>query len=172
MDTYERVRQSHHEQMLSRTKTEREETQDAEGTIDTHTNSEQLEFECQLKTPTRSRMQEILNLGASSSHNLLQSLITNQDLLRLREDMWCNHRTQRKGWWCRAFSKAINRQCPTCNRLWTMAQFPPLCNSVLHALRMGRKRNLHNSNSRQMRRASSSCRLSLRTWTGIPGQRT
>ena len=108
MDTCEIVRQSTYEQMPSRTTTEREETQDTEGTIDTHTNSEQLEFECQLKTPTRSRMQEILNLGASSSHNLLQSLITNQDLLRLREDMWSNHRTQRKWWWCRAFSTAIN----------------------------------------------------------------
>jgi len=68
------------------------------GTIDRHTNSEQLEFECQLKTPTRSRIHELLNLGASSSHNLFHSLITNQDLLRLREDMWSNHRTQRKGW--------------------------------------------------------------------------
>jgi len=47
------------------------------GTIDRHTNSEQLEFECQLKTPTRSRIHELLNLGASSSHNLFQSLITN-----------------------------------------------------------------------------------------------
>jgi len=73
------------------------------GTIDRHTYSEQLEFECQLKTPTRSRIHELLNLGASSSHNLFQSLITNQDLLRLREDMWPNHRPQRKGWWCRAF---------------------------------------------------------------------
>ena len=51
------------------------------GTRDRHTNSEQLEFECQLKTPTRSRIHELLNLGASSSHNLFQSLITNQDLL-------------------------------------------------------------------------------------------
>jgi len=52
MDMYERVRQSPHEQMPSRTTTEREETQDTEGTVDIHTNSEQLEFECQLKTPT------------------------------------------------------------------------------------------------------------------------
>jgi len=94
------------------------------GTIDRHTNSEQLEFEYQLKTPTRSRIHELLNLGASSSHNLFQSLITNQDLLRLGEDMWLNYRTQRTGWWCRAFSTAINRQCPTCTRLWTTEQFP------------------------------------------------
>jgi len=58
-----------------------------EGTRDRNTNSEQLEFECQLKTPTRGRNQELLNLGASSSQNLLQSLITNQDLLQLRQDM-------------------------------------------------------------------------------------
>jgi len=38
--------------------------------------------------------------------------------------MWPNHRTDRKGWWCRAFVTAINRQCPTCNRLWTTEQFP------------------------------------------------
>ena len=44
------------------------------GTIDRHTNREQLEFECQLKTPTRSLIHELLNLGASSSHNLFQSL--------------------------------------------------------------------------------------------------
>ena len=57
------------------------------GTKDRTTNSEQLEFECQLKTPTRSRIYELLNLGTASSQNLFQSLITNQDLLRLREDM-------------------------------------------------------------------------------------
>ena len=48
------------------------------GTRDGHTNRKQLEFECQLKTPTRSRIHEHLNLGASCSHNLLQFLITNQ----------------------------------------------------------------------------------------------
>jgi len=58
-----------------------------EGTRDRNTNSEQLEFESQLKTPTRGRIHELLNLGASSSQNLFQSLISNQDLLRLREDM-------------------------------------------------------------------------------------
>jgi len=61
------------------------------GTRDRTTNSEQLEFECQLKTPTRGRIHELLHLGTSSSQNLFQSLITNQDLLRLREDMWPNH---------------------------------------------------------------------------------
>jgi len=96
-----------------------------EGTRDRNTNSEQIEFECQLKTPTRGRIHELLNLGASSSQNLFQSLITNQDLLRLREDMWPSHKIQRKGWWCRAFATAINRQCPTCNRLWTTEQSPP-----------------------------------------------
>jgi len=79
------------------------------GTRDRYTNSEQLEFDCQLKTPTRGRIPELLNLGASSSHNLFQSLITNQDLQRLREDMWPSHKTQRKGWWCKAFATAINR---------------------------------------------------------------
>jgi len=63
------------------------------GTRDRNINSEQLEFECQLKTPTRGRIHELLNLGASSSQNLFQSLITNQDLLRLREDMWPSHKT-------------------------------------------------------------------------------
>jgi len=86
---------------------------------DRNINSEQLEFECQLRKPIRGRIYELFNLGASSSQNLFQSLITNQDLLRLREDMWPNHKTLRKGWWCRAFATAINRQCPTCNRLWT-----------------------------------------------------
>jgi len=33
--------------------------------------------------------------------------------------------TLRKGWWCRAYATAINRQCPTCNTLWTTEQFPP-----------------------------------------------
>jgi len=51
------------------------------GTRDRHNNSEQLEFECQRKTSRRSRIQELLNLGTSSSHNLFQSLIINQDLL-------------------------------------------------------------------------------------------
>jgi len=62
------------------------------GTRDRNINSEQLEFECQLRTPTRGRIYELLNLGASSSQNLFQALITNQDLLRLREDTWPNHK--------------------------------------------------------------------------------
>ena len=59
-----------------------------EGTRDRNTNSKQLEFECQLRTPTQGRIRELLTPGASSSQKLFQSLITNQDLLRLREDMW------------------------------------------------------------------------------------
>jgi hypothetical protein len=51
-----------------------------EWTWDKNIHSEHLEFECQLKTPTRGRIHELLNLGASSSQNLFQSLITNQDL--------------------------------------------------------------------------------------------
>ena len=107
------------------------------GTRDRTTNSEQLEFECQLKTPTRGRIHELLRLGTASSQNLFQSLITNQDLLRLREDMWPGHKTLRKVWWCRAFATAINRQCPTCNRLWTTEQFPK---SLAQCLTCSRKR--------------------------------
>ena len=103
-------------------------------------NSELLEFECQLKTPTRGRIHELLNLGASLSQNLFQSMITNQDLLRLREDMWPSHKTLRKGWWCRAFATAINRQCPTCNRLWTTEQFPPSLAQCLTCSRLGTKK--------------------------------
>jgi len=110
------------------------------GIRDRNTNSEQLEFECQLKTPTRGRIHELLNLGASSLQNLFQALITNQDLLRLREDMWPNHRTLTKGWWCRAFATAINRQCPTCNRLWTTEQFPPSFTQCLTCSRAGTKK--------------------------------
>jgi len=47
------------------------------GTRDRNINSEQLEFECQLRTPTRGRIYELLDLGASSSQSLFQSLITN-----------------------------------------------------------------------------------------------
>ena len=110
------------------------------GTRDRNIHSEQLEFECQLRTPTRGRIYELLNLGESSSQNLFQSLITNQDLLRLREDMWPNHKTLRKGWWCRAFATAINRQCPTCNRLWTTEQFPPSLTQCLTCTRVGNKK--------------------------------
>jgi len=77
------------------------------GIRDRNTNSEQLECECQLKTPTRGRIYELLNLGATSSQNLFQALITNQDLLRLREDMWPNHKTLRKGWWCRVLECVV-----------------------------------------------------------------
>ena len=110
------------------------------GIRDRTTNSEQLEFECQLKTPTRGRIHELLNLGASSSQNLFQSLMTNQDLLRLREDMCPSHKTLRKGWWCRAFATAINRQCPTWNRLWTTEQFPPSLAQCLTCSRFGTKK--------------------------------
>ena len=110
------------------------------GTRDRNINSEQLEFECQLRTPTRGRIYALLNLSASSSQNLFQSLITNQDLLRLREDMWPNHKTPRKGWWCRAFATAINRQCPTCNSLWTAEQFPPSLTQCLTCTRVGNKK--------------------------------
>jgi len=111
-----------------------------EGTRDRNTNSEQLEFECQLKKPTRGRIHELLNLGASSSQNLFRSFITNQDLLRLREDMWPSHKPQRKGWWCREFATAINRQCPTCNILWTTEQFPPSLTQCLACSRLGTKK--------------------------------
>jgi len=110
------------------------------GTRDRNIHSEQLEFECQLRTPTRSRIYELLELGASSSLNLFQSLITNQDLVRLREDMWPNHKTLRKGWWCRAFATAINRQRPTCNRLWTTEQFPPSLNQCLTCTKVRNKK--------------------------------
>jgi len=50
--------------------------------------------------------------------------------------MWPTHKTPRKGWWCRAFATAINRQCPTCNRLWTTVQFPP---SLLQCLACSQK---------------------------------
>jgi len=113
-------------------------------TRDRNTNSEQLEFECQLQTPTRGRIHELLNLGATSSQNLFQSLISNQDLLRLREDMWPSHKTLRKGWWCRAFATAINRQCPTCNRLWTTEQFPPSLTQCLACSRLGTKKKPSN----------------------------
>jgi len=109
-------------------------------TRDRTTNSEQLEFECQLKTPTRGCIHELLNLGASSTQNLFQSLITNQDLLRLREDMWPSYKTSRKGWWCGAFATAINRQCPTCNRLWNTEQFPPSLAQCLTCSRKGTKK--------------------------------
>jgi len=111
-----------------------------EETRDRNTNSELLEFECQLRTPTHGRIHELLNLGASSSQKLFQSLITNQDLLRLREDMWPSHRTNRKGWWCRASATAINRQCPTCNRLWTTEQFPPSLAQCLTCSKIGAKK--------------------------------
>ena len=104
-----------------------------EGTRDRNTNSEQLEFECQLKTPTRGRIHELLNLGASS----FQSLITNQDLLRLREDVWPSHQTQRKGWLCRAFATAINRQCPTCNDHRTV---PPFTRTMPDMFKNGSKK--------------------------------
>jgi len=109
------------------------------GTRDRLTNTEQLEFKCRLKLPTRGRIYELLNLGASSSHNLFQSLITNQDLLRLREDMWSSHKTLRKGWWCRAFATVINRQCPTCNRLWTTEQISPSLTQCLTCSKVGAK---------------------------------
>jgi len=70
------------------------------GTRDRSIDNEQLEFECQLKPPTRCRLQKLLKLGTSSPHNLFQSLIANRDPLRLQEDMWQNHKTTRKGWWC------------------------------------------------------------------------
>jgi len=111
-----------------------------EETRDRSTNSEQLEFECQLRTPTQGCIHELLNLGASSSQKLFQSLITNQDLLRLREDMWPSHRTHRKGWWRRAFATAINRQCPTCNGLWTTKQFPPSLAQCLTCSKIGAKK--------------------------------
>jgi len=54
--------------------------------------------------------------------------------------MWPNHKTLRKGWWCRAIATAINRQCPTCNRLWTTEQFPPSLTQCLTCSRAGTKK--------------------------------
>ena len=54
--------------------------------------------------------------------------------------MWPNHWTQRKGWWCRAFATVINRQCPTCNKLWTTVQFPPSLPQCLACSQKGAKK--------------------------------
>jgi len=54
--------------------------------------------------------------------------------------MWPSHKTLRKGWWCRAFATTINRQCPTCNRLWTTEQFPSSLAQCLTCSRKGTKR--------------------------------
>ena len=54
-------------------KTRRRKTQ--MGTRDRSINCEQLEYECQLKTSTRSQIQELLNLGTSSPHNLIERQI-------------------------------------------------------------------------------------------------
>jgi len=129
-----------------------------EGTRDRNTNSKQLEFECQLRTPTQGRIRELLTLGASSSQKLFQSLITNQDLLRLREDMWPSHNTPRKGWWCRAFATAINRPCPTCNRLWTTEQSPSSLAQCLSCLKLGA-----NKKSSQFKRQDNKMGLIFRS---------
>ena len=115
------------------------------GTRGRHINSEQLEFECQFQTPTRSRIQELLNLGTSSSHNFFQSLIINQDLLRLREDMWPNHRTRRNGGWCRAYSTAIKENVlhATDYNQPQNNSHPPFHNAT-PALKLARKRNICN----------------------------
>ena len=76
----------------------------------------------------------LIRMVTLSSHDLFQTLVSNQDLLRLQEDMWPDHKTTRKGWWFRAYSTAINRQCTSCNRLWTSKHFPPSqikCNSCI-----------------------------------------
>ena len=49
-------------------------------------------------------------------------------MLRLREDMRPIHKTHRKGWWCRAFATAINRQYPTCNDHRTV---PPFTRTIM-----------------------------------------
>ena len=45
------------------------------GTRDRGIHSEQLEFECQLRTPTRSRIYELLELGTSSSLNIFRAAL-------------------------------------------------------------------------------------------------
>jgi len=122
-----------------------------EETRDRNTNSEQLEFECQLRTPTQGRIHELLNLGASSSQKLFQSLVTKQDLLLLREDMWPNHRTDRKGWWCRAW-----RQRSTDNARHAIDSRPqnssPLhWHNALHVQKQEQRKNRHNLNYRTTR---------------------
>jgi len=57
-----------------------------------------------------------------------------------REGMWPSHKTQRKGWWCRAFAMAINRQCPTCNGLWTTKHYPPSLAQCLACSKTGAKK--------------------------------
>jgi len=54
--------------------------------------------------------------------------------------MWPNHKTLRKGWWYKALAKVINRQCPTCNRLWTTEQFPQSLAQCLTCSRLGTKK--------------------------------
>jgi len=156
MDPYGRVRETltNRCQAVRKLKEKRRKTQ--RGTRDRHTNSEQFEFECQLKTPTRSRIQELLNLGTSSLHNLFQLLIINQDLLRLREGRHvAKPQDPKKGV---VVPSILHGYYITDNVLHAtdygpQNNFPPPCHNVTPALKMARRRNFRNLDSRKMRRA-------------------
>ena len=67
-----------------------------------------LEFRCQPNTPTLNRLRQLVNMcNMGQAAQLRQTLIDNQELIRLREGGYARNglHTSREGWWVRAVAE-------------------------------------------------------------------
>ena len=77
-----------------------------------------LEFECQLNTPTLTRLHQLKKLGRTNPMALRRTLLDEQDLIRMGADNFVEegYHTTRGGWWVRARAEECTRVCIQCER--------------------------------------------------------
>jgi len=86
-----------------------------------------LEFECQLNTPTLSRLHQLRSLGRTNPMALRRTMLDKQDLIRMGADDFAEdgYYTTRGEWWVRARGEECTRTCVQCGRAWSSKQIDP-----------------------------------------------
>ena len=86
-----------------------------------------LEFECQLNTPTLTRLYQLKELGHTNIMASRNTLLDTQDQIRMGADDFVQegYHTTRGGWWVRARAEECTRLCIQCGRAWSVRQVDP-----------------------------------------------
>jgi len=94
-----------------------------------------LEFLCNLNTPSTERMKYLLNLCKEKrTIHLGRTLLETQDLLRIPLSFWegASHQTDRGGWWVRALSEELTSG--EMRKVQTNLASPPVGQGRMHRL--------------------------------------
>jgi len=86
-----------------------------------------LEFECQLNTPSLTRLYQLKALCRTNIMALRRTLLDKQDLIRMGADDFVEegYYTTRGGWWVRARAEECSRLYIQCRRAWSARQVDP-----------------------------------------------